>query len=490
MENKLNINQGIREWVKKPFNFTAVIFTVLAYILLPVINSVMLRWFEEMSLFEPNKLFWDQVTAYPGGILRYLGCYLTQFLYYPWLGASILIAMWITIVYMARRAFRCSGRNVSLLLFAVPLGLLCSVAGMDEGWLTMKSQGYFFSQTLGTLASILLFWAYRSIPNLYLRIPAILIIAFTYYPLGYYSVLAGGMCILWETVSAITLKQWMRLSATAIAIAAFVIMPDYIFSHVPGISVDNDALYIKGLPEFGIGGSYDRWLQLAFAIIALTLFAFALISGSNTADKASKIFKPWLCFGMLAVGTICVVQSAMSINKQVKCAIDMLGYIDYGQWEKVLELMDKTDVEPDFNMMILNNLARNQLGMQLIYGIQRPQFDVESTEMRREGLTTNVFLNIPVNFYLGKSNNSYRWAMEHTVAFGKRVFFLKYMVRAALLNGDIDVARKYNDILHKTAFHKAWARHYQMFIDHPELMASSKEFTSIPDYKPKTIFKL
>ena len=180
----------------------------------------------------------------------------------------------------------------------------------------------------------------------------------------------------------------------------------------------------------------------------------------------------------------------MSINKQVKCAIDMLGYIDYGQWEKVLELMDKTDVEPDFNMMILNNLARNQLGMQLIYGIQRPQFDVESTEMRREGLTTNVFLNIPVNFYLGKSNNSYRWAMEHTVAFGKRVFFLKYMVRAALLNGDIDVARKYNDILHKTAFHKAWAKHYQMFIDHPELMASSKEFTSIPDYKPKTIFKL
>ena len=148
---------------------------------------------------------------------------------------------------------------------------------------------------------------------------------------------------------------------------------------------------------------------------------------------------------MLAVGTICVVQSTMSINKQVKCAIDMLGYIDYGQWEKVLELMDKTDVEPDFNMMILNNLARNQLGMQLIYGIQRPQFDVESTEMRREGLTTN---------------------------------------------GDIDVARKYNDILHKTAFHKAWAKHYQMFIDHPELMASSKEFTSIPDYKPKTIFKL
>lgn len=478
-----NINRQISTWIKKPFNTTAIVFALLAYILLPVMNSTMLRWFDEMSLFEPDMLFWKQTTYYPGGFLKYIGAFLIQLFYYPWLGSTLLITLWVAMAYALRSAFRLHETGKSLLAFIIPLCLLCSVSGMDEGWLTMNFQGYFFSQTLGIFISILIFHAYRSISSAWIRTVLLAMTGLAYLPFGYYAILSIGLCTVFEAVSAVGSRNWKHLLPPVAGIAVVVIVPWICYTCIPGVSVDNDKLYIKGLPEFTSDG-FETWLK---AIFCIQTIALAIFSASAALKKGISV-DPMLSYSILVLGGACVISSTISVSKQVKCAIEMLHYIDYSQWNNAIKVINETDVEPDFNMMILNNLSRKRLGLPLVYGIQRPKFDVESTELRREGITTNVFLNVPVNYHLGKSNNAYRWAMEHTVKYGKRVFFLKYMVRASLLNGDFELARKYNRILLNTMFHRKWAEHYQPFIDHPELMMRSKEFTGIPEYNPQTIF--
>ena len=101
----------------------AALFVVLAYWLLAVRNGYMLRWYDEMSLFEPTRIFFRQFLYYPGGMLRWAGTWLTQLLYYPWLGATALIALWLLLAWLTRKAFRLPAGATPLSLL-VPLALL------------------------------------------------------------------------------------------------------------------------------------------------------------------------------------------------------------------------------------------------------------------------------------------------------------------------------------------------------------------------------
>ena len=72
-----------------------VVFILFSFWILAIKNASMLRWYDEMSLFESNWFYFRQFIYYPGGLLRYAGTYLTQLLYYPMLGTSVLILLWL-----------------------------------------------------------------------------------------------------------------------------------------------------------------------------------------------------------------------------------------------------------------------------------------------------------------------------------------------------------------------------------------------------------
>ena len=93
-----------------------------------------------------------------------------------------------------------------------------------------------------------------------------------------------------------------------------------------------------------------------------------------------------------------------------------------------------------------------------------------------------AFVHVPVYYNIGRLNQSYRWAMEHTVQYGKRVFFLKYMVKDALLRGEIQLAKRYNDILLSTMFHREWAENINRFIENPSLIDTDPDFQRILGY--------
>ena len=139
-------------------------------------------------------------------------------------------------------------------------------------------------------------------------------------------------------------------------------------------------------------------------------------------------------------------------------------------------------------MAVIANFAGKMLGRQTIPLPSEDSADNENGRNKNVSFTRTALLTVPLSYYIGHTNLSYRWAMEHTVKFGPRAFFIKYMTKCALVNGEIKLAEKYNDMLRSTLFHHEWAERYQPFIDNPSLMKDDPEFAAIPENTSREIF--
>jgi len=71
------------------------LFAGLAWYRLVVENADFLYAIQEHSLWLPGQQFFEETCQHPLGLLAWCGRYLTQYLYYPALGASILILLWL-----------------------------------------------------------------------------------------------------------------------------------------------------------------------------------------------------------------------------------------------------------------------------------------------------------------------------------------------------------------------------------------------------------
>lgn len=81
------------------------VFIIVCYILLPIMNLDYLFALQEHSLWVKGRTFMMDTVADRGGWISYIACYLTQYFYYPWLGSTFLIALWVVIYYLLNKAF-------------------------------------------------------------------------------------------------------------------------------------------------------------------------------------------------------------------------------------------------------------------------------------------------------------------------------------------------------------------------------------------------
>ena len=129
-------------------------FIILAYILLPVLNADYLYTIQDNGIFINGKTFMNDMVNHYGGVTTWLACYLTQFMYHPWLGSTILILLWSFIYLSCVWYFQSRGYWKALLLL-VPSALLFNI--LDYGyWIYYaKSPGFAFQPTLLTLFAVI-----------------------------------------------------------------------------------------------------------------------------------------------------------------------------------------------------------------------------------------------------------------------------------------------------------------------------------------------
>lgn len=452
-------------------------FSIFAFFMMAIRNGYMMRWYDEMSLFEPTKFFFREFINYPGGILRYAGAWLTQFMYYPALGSIVLIALWLLMAWITCRAFHFTKFGVPFSLI-IPLAMLVSIMQLDEAWLTLKTPGYIYSNTLGYLFSIAMIWLFRMSEKrriLSLFVPAL--ITLTYSMAGFYSLLASAVCLVILLIEAFMEKDYRMYLAIALTLAIIILTPKLYYIYWHGNTVDNDYLLLKGLPEL-LFESFDIYLWLPFVVASNWLIVMGIIGNIHTTEVSR--LTPWFSVGLMCLSILWVVRADHK-SEQLRATVLMMRFIEQHNWEGISDMMGKLKEEPNHTMLMINNLANASQG----YKTEKlPKFSPKPADGRHnESFTMSVFVNVPVDYYVGQNNLSYRWAMEHTVQYGKRVFFLKYMVKNALVNGETAVAKRYNDILKRTMFHRNWANEMDKYIENPSLIDRNEEFKAVKSFK-------
>ena len=448
-------------------------FVLFAYWLLAVRNGFMLRWYDEMSLFEPTGIFFRQFLYYPGGLLRYAGTWLTQLMYYPWLGSAALLAMWIVLAWLTLKAFRLS-KGASPLSLLVPVCMLVSVVQLDEAWLSLKTPGYIYSNTLGYIFTLLIMLIYRGMNTRPLLSAAIAAFSALCYPIaGFYALLGAALCAAYAVSTAVCSRKYIHLTTTVIAIFLIVIIPQLYYTYLPGNTVDNDLLYLKGLPELMMEG-FDLYLWMPFIVASAIMLVLASLSACRFLDGSRTL--RWVAITAVCLGLVWSFKASRK-SEQLRATVLMLQRLDRNDWQGINAVMSRIKEPPSYTMKLLDNLALTRLGRKegRMTGLSPANGDGRHSEK----FTMTAFANVPVLYHIGRVNQSYQWAMEHTVQYGKRVFFLKYMVKDALVRGEIGLAKRYNDILMQTMFHRKWAQEMNRYIEDPELISRDPQFQPI-----------
>ncbi|MDE6512427.1 MAG: hypothetical protein K2L00_10115 [Muribaculaceae bacterium] len=448
-------------------------FVLFAYWIMAVKNGFMLRWYDEMSLFQPTWLSLRQYLMYPGGLLRYAGSWLTQLMYYPWLGTTAIMAIWLLTAWLTRKAFNLQ-KAFSPLALAVPFAMLVSVVQLDEAWLSIKTDGYVFSNTLGYLLAISLFLLFKSTSShRYVSIAIGLLIPFLYAIGGFFTLLSTVLCVMQLARDGIRQKSYVCCVGTMLIIAVGIAVPLLYYRYLPGNSVDNDFPYLKGLPEL-LMEPYDRYLWKPFIVASTGLL---LLWGIGLTGNIKRS-KPWTYISIAAICCCGIwAVSAERKSEQLRATVLMLQAMDQNNWKKIIHVMSHVKEQPNYTMSVIYDLAKANLGGEP--GDISGYYPINIDARHAESFTMTAFIQVPVNYYIGRFNQSYRWAMEHSVQYGKRVFFLKYMVKDALMNGEIKLAKRYNDMLLKTMYHRKWAREMNRYIEDPSLIGKNPEFSDV-----------
>lgn len=472
----------------RSFHAAILLFIAFSFVMLPVRNGYILRWYDEMSIFMSGEVFLNRMLHYPGGMLQYAGAWLTQFMYFPWAGSAILIALWVILTILCDRVWRLREglRGLSLL---PAMFLLVSVLVLDEAWVSINYPGYLFAPTLGTICIVTIAAVARLIANNIWRGLFLAACTSLFMPLGFFALFGAIVGILTPVSprheNTGHKKQPIYIGILPV-IVAIALIPLLYYNFYTGMSGDIKSLYIQGLPDLLVK-RHDLYLWLPIAGLTVTLLLLPLMSLIMPTEGSAKPGRArWLTFSVL-IAAGCYGAIAGQKSEQFRATVLMMQHIDSLRWDKIAYIMSHIKEEPNFTMKIAGNLAAIKLGG----GTESVRHDAplhDTSPRKSEEFLMSAFVNVPVYYHLGNTHGSYRWAMEHTVKYGPRVFYYKYMVRNSIMHGEYELASRYNRLLLNTMFHRRWAEHFQRYIDNPELIKESREFNSIPGNPSEKLF--
>lgn len=503
----------VRSFLERTWGWALVIPALLALMGFFLCNREyeMLLRAQELNLWLPTGHFWDTMMQYPGGAVKWLATYLTQFFYYPALGVSLLCLLWFLICVLTAWSYRLKGPWVALTML-VPLALLACISQTGYWIYYQKLPGHFFVPTIGVLFALLCLVVQclisRFLPKKaakWTRLLWLTIVCVAGYPFfGAWALGATGLLaispILHEKDSSDekktdteehTWKRWLLPSSQDEGMAVRLGLAILLIAAVPQIyyqqlfaMTKRGLIYIAAMPSFCYSNESFPSYHLPYYAIIAAFIVLALTSLFSTSFL--KLRKAWLS----ALLTVCLLAVAIvgvkavwyhDVNFQKELAMNRA--IEELDWERVLTIARQpSDVKPTRQMVMYKNLAIFRLGRA---GDEMFFYPEGSTEQNAPWKVRMTQIGAKLIYYhYGKENFCYRWCMEDGVEFGWKVEHLKFMARNSLLNKEWTVARKYLDLLKKTTFHKPWAERYEKYLSMPEAFDLEKLEASVKNGKP------
>ena len=437
----------------------AYLFPLIAAILLVVFESDVLYALQDQNLFLHTPLFFEQQMVKAGGLLTWTGSYLTQYFYYPMLGAGILCLLWAFFMWLCKRAFRLQNLWLTLIPTA---SLVLTITTLGYWVYYLKMPGHPFCATIGSIVTVALVWGYRALPRRH-HLPSVYIVfaaGLGYMAFGFYALLATALMgvISWR-------ENKSFLGDFFLALTQIIFWP--VFGYFRVFHETNIVnIYWAALPVFAYQG--ERFF--AYNLPYLVLFLSMLLMVAKPNLKSNK----WLNIGIVVLIVI-GMGKAWNRDGNLHRELSMTRSIEKGQWDKVLQTAKGVKGEPTRLICMMRNLALYEKGVKTAMGYpdgaKRPAAPFTVHTIHTAGKLLYLQYGIP--------NYCYRWCMEDGVEYGWSVEKLKLMTMCSLLNGEFVAAQRYVNLLKKTDFHKQWAKHMEACIQDPTLIGRSPELRHI-----------
>lgn len=453
-------------------------FAISSFVFLAFAKSDYLFMVQEKSLFMDTELFFKESMAVPGGLLNWLGCYFTQFFYYPWLGALMLVTLLVTIYFTVVRAFNLN-KILAPLAFIPVVALLCSVVDLGYWLYYIKIQGYWFAESLGFLLTILSFWIFKQF-RMPLKFVWLVIWTMFGYPLfGWYALLSSlymSLCCVFSKD-----KKSKPLLIPLCGLLLIVAVPIIWYNVYTQMRIEDS--WTIGFPFFRSDELTSFLPSVPFVIMAIAPLFFLFfertgvcVNGCAVKQQNKKYFLvliPVLFVSLLSVWM------ANYDNHNYHAEIRMYCATEEQRWNDVLDEVSDLPGKPTRQMVMLRNIAlmnTGKLGSQMFHYENTGELPYVYDSLDVHMVQTAATM---IYYNLGKLNFAYRWAMENIVEFGFKIDDLKIMTKCSLLSGEYKLAGKYINMLKHTTFHKEWAEEYEKYLLEPRLLKNVEEFDNI-----------
>ena len=458
---------------------------LLAGAALLLFESSLLWKVQSMNEFLGSALFFRQQMLVPGGLLSYVGSFLTQLLFHPWLGVGVLLGLWWLLMWVSARALGIEGHWRALLLLPVALLL---VANVDLGyWIyVLKWRGYFFAPTLGTLVAAALLWAYRLTPRKrWLRAVVIGSTVAAGYPLlGVWALAAALLMGLADTCRSPRDFQGGRLMlplALLMVVAVPLLYYRYVF-----FQTNLQDIYATGLPVFTFLDSHPVFylpyilLAACYAGAACCRWDTKTAAGpaSTTKQNGARRRQAWLRSPLLAQGLLLVALSVGVFafwfkDENFHHELRMQHCVERLDWDGVLKEAMRQKDEPTRSIVMMRNLALARIGRQ---GDDMYIFPNGAKPSHAPfPILLSQIIGRMIYYHYGLPNECHRVCLEEGVENGWRTEILQYMARCALMNGEQQAARKFLQLLRQTMFYGKWADNMQPLLRDRRLLEQAAE---------------
>lgn len=419
---------------------------------------------EQFQLFQFSFDYLIATLLIPGGFADYTGRFLTQFYYYPCIGACIitllLLVIQISIWLYSKRVTSESPTFFYPLTFIPVLFILHFL--VDENSMLSFIIALLLS-LLGALTNT------RFKESSHRRVFGLLLAPLLFGLVGGASFIFIVLSLLFEwTQSKKRNSGWIRYSILLLLLYVCTI---FIFRNI----TNNPLLRIIQGINYHRYPAPNNATTTIILLVAITPFIISFLSHHL---KVTRIFLFWGVFMVLIIGTgYGTIYKSLDFAKEEAFAFDYLARMR--QWTDIIKRAEKKNPSSSMAMSCVNlALAKTgQLGEKMF---TYPQYNGRKSLLPgyQRDMVTPVYAG-EVYYHLGMINTAQRYAfeaMESIPDYQKSVRCYKRLVETNIINGNYIIAAKYIRILKRTLFYKNWAYRMERYLNDESAINNHAEF--------------
>lgn len=443
---------------------SSLLFGVAVLLWWGYLNPHILSFQEQYQLFLcTGDYFWERLSV-PGGLADYLGEFVTQFNYYPWVGAALLSALFVVLQVLVW--FLGKQKNIRLYAASFLPSFILLTFMEDENMLT----SYVVAGILSLAAAVV---AKNLGKNSVLDFSDLFVVPALYWLLG---------PLTWMYVGARSLQYARKWWGAIVAIELLSVQ----------LLVASTLLQQWPLVNSFLGMTYYRipyllpdtlwfWPLIVFFFIGIT---YVPIFWKVVSDKVA---------GLIALLVVFLVGCFLVTNTYDKDKYEIIRQ-DYlvraEKWDEIISRAERYQVHDPFSSQCVN------LALAMKRQLAERMFDFYQSgeealimppvhDMVTNFPTAEIFLR------LGMVNSAQRYfsdIQESILSYRKSGRCTQRIVECLIVNGKYEIASKHIDLLKQSLFYKDWAKDAERYLNNDPWVDNHPSWGKLRKYRYKDDF--